>query len=68
MESTIPNHRATDNTVKRNCPRWITWGAGRRLPHDWGAVHAMMLDHGYSFIRIGSCLVGFPADVEEGRA
>lgn len=49
-------------------PTWITWGNGRRLPHDWAAVHAMALDHGYAFVRVGSVLVGFPADAQEGRA
>lgn len=65
---TIPNHRVPDNTVNSNSPRWITWGAGRRQPHSWGTVYAMMIDHGYGFIRIGSVLVGFPADTQEGNA
>ena len=68
MQPTISNQRGADNTQQANNPRWITWGNGRRLSHDWAAVHAMMLNHGYAFIRVGNNLVGFPADTEEGRA
>lgn len=67
MERNLIDESRPRNTAPTTL-MWIVWGNGRRLPHDWGAVHAMMLDHGYAFIRIGSALVGFPADTQEGRA
>lgn len=67
---TLPANHAEGKAATGQAPnlRWITWGNGRRLPHDWACVHAMAVEHGYAFVRLGSVLVGFPADLQEGRA
>jgi hypothetical protein len=57
----------SDNTVKRDSPRWIVWGNGRRIEHSWATVYAFAIKHQWGFIRLGDCLVGFPADVTEGH-
>lgn len=67
MQPNIQPNGVARNTTVKEIPNAIVFGARRILRPSWAEVHALTIQ-GWAVQRIGSVLIAYYADIEEGTA